>query len=218
MTNANSRFLEIRCSWAKFLKRSIASWKEPAVRTWSQVRVVKLAVKVNMSAGLGVHVVSKRLTAQRRDGRVDWLDEDALAVELQVSSAPCWGNVWCCNVFTSSQDFASSRIHPSSITSAESLVTYTPCSSQVVATCMTRYLSRFGAAGPGVGCWLWLPMLKSGWTRLGLALVPEVHDDEGVASVDNWLVVRRGGRSDGRRRTFIGRSGRRRAGECEAAA
>lgn len=38
---------------------------------------------------------------------------------------------------TSSQVFASKRIQPSSITSAESLVTYTPCSSQVVATWIT---------------------------------------------------------------------------------
>lgn len=35
---------------------------------------------------------------------------------------------------TSSSVFALSRIQPISITSAESFVTYTPCSSQVVAT------------------------------------------------------------------------------------
>jgi hypothetical protein len=54
--------------------------------------------------------------------------------------ANAWG-------LTSSQLLASSRIHPSSITSAESFVTYTPCSSQVVATWITRYLSRFGDWG-----------------------------------------------------------------------
>lgn len=43
----------------------------------------------------------------------------------------CWG------VPTSSRVFASTKIQPISITSAESLVTYTPCSSQVVATWMT---------------------------------------------------------------------------------
>lgn len=58
---------------------------------------------------------------------------------------------------TSSQDFASSRIHPNSITSAESFVTYTPCSSQVVATWMTTYRSRLGACGDGVG---WLAILN----------------------------------------------------------
>jgi len=45
---------------------------------------------------------------------------------------------------TSSSVFALSNSHPTSITSAESLVTYTPCSSHVVATWMTTYRSIVG--------------------------------------------------------------------------
>ena len=45
---------------------------------------------------------------------------------------------------TSSQVLVSNKIQPNSMTSAESLVTYTPCSSQVVATWMTMYRSSLG--------------------------------------------------------------------------
>jgi hypothetical protein len=43
VTKANSRFLGNRCSWANVSKRLIASRNVPALRTWSQVRVVRLA-------------------------------------------------------------------------------------------------------------------------------------------------------------------------------
>lgn len=44
--------------------------------------------------------------------------------------------------------------YSSLITLAESSFTYTPCSSQVVATCMTKYLSRFEDWG------LWLAIAE----------------------------------------------------------
>lgn len=76
------------------------------------------------------------LTAERRYGSIDRLDEDALPVKLRRVSRELHSQVKRRREVqgTSSQLFASSRIQPSSITSAESLVTYTPCSSQVVAT------------------------------------------------------------------------------------
>jgi len=37
------------CSWANAVNLSMASRKEPALRTWSQVSVVKLAAKVDAS-------------------------------------------------------------------------------------------------------------------------------------------------------------------------
>jgi hypothetical protein len=51
VTNANSWFLGRMCSCAKLVNRSMASLKEPALRTWSQVRVVKLAAEFDASAG-----------------------------------------------------------------------------------------------------------------------------------------------------------------------
>jgi hypothetical protein len=93
-----------------------------------------------------------RHTAERCDWGVDWLDKNTFTVELYAWSVTA-ASIGLASAVTSSHDFASSRIHPSSITSAESFVTYTPCSSHVVATWMTRYRSRLGAAGLGVG-WL----------------------------------------------------------------
>jgi len=43
VTKENSRFFGSRCSWAKLSKRLMASRKDPAVRTCSQVKVVRLA-------------------------------------------------------------------------------------------------------------------------------------------------------------------------------
>jgi hypothetical protein len=63
------------------------------------------------------------LTAEGRNGRVDGLDEDALAVELFGGSAGGQAGHGGRGPHTSSHDFASSRIQPSSMTSAESLVT-----------------------------------------------------------------------------------------------
>lgn len=56
---------------------------------------------------------------------------------------------FCSWGLTSSSEFASSKIQPNSMTSAESFVTYTPCSSHVVATWITTYLSTLG----GGLCW-----------------------------------------------------------------
>jgi hypothetical protein len=89
---------------------------------------------------------TKQLTAKWCDGSVDGFDQNAFSVQLpknrqqqqEFSFAIC---------LTSSQVLVSSNSHPSSITSAESFVTYTPCSSHVVATCMTTYRSNLGDCG-----------------------------------------------------------------------
>ena len=63
----------------------MASLKVPAFRTWSQVRVVRLAGREVTSVDLQVKVrlsEEERLTAECCDGRVDRLHEDALAMEL----------------------------------------------------------------------------------------------------------------------------------------
>lgn len=76
-------------------------------------------------------------------------------MQLWVESA-IWsfGTVLECGVaLTSSQLLLSSNIQPSSMTSAESLVTYTPCSSQVVATWMTTYRSSLGTGTAVLAMW-----------------------------------------------------------------
>ena len=65
------------------------------------------------------------LTAEGGDGRVDGLDEHAFTVKL-AKRVNDWQSKGQRGGLTSSQDFASSRIQPSSMTSAESFVTYTP--------------------------------------------------------------------------------------------
>jgi len=88
VTKANSRFLEVMCSLAKLSKRVTASLNVPALRTCSQVRVVRLAkVVVSDCAGIGAgNSRSGRRTAEGRDRSVDRLDQNALAVKLQVVS------------------------------------------------------------------------------------------------------------------------------------
>lgn len=84
------------------------------------------------------------LTAQRSYRCIDGLHEHVLAVQLLQTRAvrhQPWGKLWDLTQPTSSKLFASNRIQPSSMTSAESRVTYTPCSSHVVATCITTYRS-----------------------------------------------------------------------------
>jgi len=124
------------CSCANVSKRLMASRNEPALRTWSQVSVVKLAAGIRQpmrsrSVGEG------QLTAQRSDGGIDRFHKYALTVKLTTCISSCGRNGGSGGSHTSSQDFASSKIQPSSMTSAESFVTYTPCSSHVVATCIT---------------------------------------------------------------------------------
>ena len=85
------------------------------------------------------------LTAERRNGGIDGLNQDALTMQLagQFCQIAVELDFFCRRGLTSSSELASSKIQPNSITSAESFVTYTPCSSQVVATWMTTYLSTF---------------------------------------------------------------------------
>lgn len=81
----------------------------------------------------------RKLTAERSDGSVDWLDEDTLVGDLAGSrlgqqsvghGQHLWSDVYLDRwrsgqdvLLTSSSEFASSKIQPSSITSAESFVT-----------------------------------------------------------------------------------------------
>ncbi len=72
----------MRCSLANVSKRLIASRNVPALRTCSQVSVVKLAIDgLRDILELGS---CKRLTAERCDRCVDRLDKDTFAVELLV--------------------------------------------------------------------------------------------------------------------------------------
>lgn len=109
----------------------MASRKVPAERTCSQVRVVKLAGQrqpLNAHTG-GANLVERlELTAERSDGGVDGFDEHTLPVQLlrRTRSAGLHSSRQHCQTQaarTSSHVFVSSKIHPSSITSAESLVT-----------------------------------------------------------------------------------------------
>ena len=82
VTNENSRFFEMSCSWAKWSNRATASRKDPAFRTCSQVRVVRLA-GVAISAWVELRQLSETLTTEWSDRSVDWFDEDTLPVKLQ---------------------------------------------------------------------------------------------------------------------------------------
>lgn len=84
VTKANSRFLEISRSWTKLSNRVMASLKEPAFRTCSQVKVVKLAVGVCQQQLDCAQLFCARvsLTAQGCDWGVDRLHQNVVVVEL----------------------------------------------------------------------------------------------------------------------------------------
>ena len=83
VTNTNSRFCEVRCSEANRSKWRMASWKVPAFRTCSHVRVVKLAISREVDQQLGATdrtTVRRKLTAERSDWRILRLYQDAVTV------------------------------------------------------------------------------------------------------------------------------------------
>lgn len=101
------------------------------MRTCSQVRVVKLAEGfVSQRSAYDCEdcrsaaQYNLKLTAQGSNGGVDGLDKDAFTVKLEIVRILLeLVDVEKRFLHTSSQLFASNKIHPSSITSAESLVT-----------------------------------------------------------------------------------------------
>ena len=72
-----------------------------------------------------MHRYGCRLTAEGRDGSVDGLDEDTFPVQLNSNKhQPHHHRIdRIDSIYTSSHVLVSNRIHPSSITSAESFVT-----------------------------------------------------------------------------------------------
>lgn len=137
MTKEKSRLWDTKCSLANASKRFMASRKVPALRTCSQVRVVRLAVELYVSqcsnpvstlscVGFGLQleiglfachllhngVIGVLMGLTSTLSRCNWMaDQQMSSMALMTME------------LTSSQDLASKRIHPSSITSAESLVT-----------------------------------------------------------------------------------------------
>src|SRR6266480_2500217 len=120
VTKANSRFFGRMCSLANWSNLLTASRKVPAFRTCSQVSVVRLAVdwvRIDVCSVRGVN--GGILTAKWSDRGVDGFDEDTLSMELDFSAvSERFSRLGAKQ--TSSQVFASSRIQPSSMTSAES--------------------------------------------------------------------------------------------------
>lgn len=140
MTKANSKLLDTKCSWANASKRLIASRNVTAVRTFSQVRVVRLAeIYHQYAARSGGMAHSNRAIDSLHSGVIGVLTgfTSMLSRCIYDCASEPLGSAAKAYQHTSSQVLASSKSQPISMTSAESLVTYTPCSSQVVATCIT---------------------------------------------------------------------------------
>lgn len=75
-----------RYSWAKLSNRFIASRKDPAVRTCSQVKVVRLAILIGSVIRFDVHADWGNFTAKWRYWSIDRLNEDTLPTKLKRGS------------------------------------------------------------------------------------------------------------------------------------
>lgn len=86
VTKENSRLFGRRYSWAKLSNRFIASRKDPAVRTCSQVKVVRLAILIGSVIRFDVHADWGNFTAKWRYWSIDRLNEDTLPTKLKRGS------------------------------------------------------------------------------------------------------------------------------------